>query len=137
MDYVRKLFEKYRDILLYLLFGVLTTIVNYLVYFPLYNLLSCSAAFSNSVAWAVAVAFAYITNKPFVFQSNDWSKNTLVPELIKFIGCRIGSGFVETISLWVLVDQLDWNGNWVKLAVSVLVVLLNYISSKLIVFRKK
>lgn len=137
MDYVRKLFEKYRDILLYLLFGVLTTIVNYLVYFPLYNLLSCSAAFSNSVAWAVAVAFAYITNKPFVFQSNDWSKNTLVPELIKFIGCRIGSGFVETISLWVLVDLLDWNGNWVKLAVSVLVVLLNYISSKLIVFRKK
>ena len=137
MDYVRKLFEKYRDILLYLLFGVLTTIVNYLVYFPLYNLLSCSAAFSNSVAWAVAVAFAYITNKPFVFQSNDWSKNTLVPELIKFIGCRIGSGFVETISLWVLVDQLDGNGNWVKLAVSVLVVLLNYISSKLIVFRKK
>ena len=111
--------------------------MNYLVYFPLYNLLSCSAAFSNSVAWAVAVAFAYITNKPFVFQSNDWSKNTLVPELIKFIGCRIGSGFVETISLWVLVDQLDWNGNWVKLAVSVLVVLLNYISSKLIVFRKK
>lgn len=137
MDRVIKLLAKYRDVLLYLFFGVLTTLVNYLVYFPLYNWLSCSAALSNSIAWVVAVAFAYLTNKPFVFQSDDWSGKTLVPELVKFISCRIGSGFMETMCLWVLVDRLNWNGNWVKLAVSVLVVVLNYISSKLIVFRKK
>ena len=137
MDRVIKLLAKYRDVLLYLCFGVLTTFVNYLVYFPLYNWLSCSAALSNSIAWVVAVAFAYLTNKPFVFQSDDWSGKTLVPELVKFISCRIGSGFMETMCLWVLVDRLNWNGNWVKLAVSVLVVVLNYISSKLIVFRKK
>ena len=137
MDRVIKLLAKYRDVLLYLFFGVLTTFVNYLVYFPLYNWLSCSATLSNSIAWVVAVAFAYLTNKPFVFQSDDWSGKTLVPELVKFISCRIGSGFMETMCLWVLVDRLNWNGNWVKLAVSVLVVVLNYISSKLIVFRKK
>ena len=122
MDRVIKLLAKYRDVLLYLFFGVLTTFVNYLVYFPLYNWLSCSAALSNSIAWVVAVAFAYLTNKPFVFQSDDWSGKTLVPELVKFISCRIGSGFMETMCLWVLVDRLNWNGNWVKLAVSVLVV---------------
>ena len=137
MDRVIKLLAKYRDVLLYLFFGVLTTFVNYLVYFPLDNWLSCSAALSNSIAWVVAVAFAYLTNKPFVFQSDDWSVKTLVPELVKFISCRIGSGFAETMCLWVLVDRLNWNGNWVNLAVSVLVVVLNYISSKLIVFRKK
>ena len=137
MDRVIKLLAKYRDVLLYLFFGVLTTFVNYLVYFPLYNWLSCSATLSNSIAWVVSVAFAYLTNKPFVFQSDDWSGKTLVPELVKFISCRIGSGFMETMCLWVLVDRLNWNGNWVKLAVSVLVVVLNYISSKLIVFRKK
>ena len=136
MDRIIKLFEKYRDILLYLLFGILTTLVNYLIYFPLYNWMSCSAAFSNAIAWAVAVMFAYLTNKPFVFRSHDWSRHSIVPELIKFVGCRIGSGLIETISLWVLVDQLFWNGNWVKLAVSVCVVVLNYISSKFVVFTK-
>ena len=137
MDSVFKLFEKYRDILIYLLFGALTTLVNFLIYFPLYNWISCSAAFSNAIAWVVAVAFAFLTNKPFAFQSNNWSAHILIPELIKFISCRIGSGLIETMSLWLLVDLLNWNGNWVKLAVSVLVVVLNYISSKWIVFNNK
>ena len=137
MSSVLKLFEKYRDVLIYLFFGALTTLVNYLFYFPLYNWLFCSAAFSNVIAWAVAVAFAYHTNKPFVFQSNDWSRHVLVPELIKFISCRIGSGLIETLALWILVDLMKWNGNGVKLVVSVLVVVLNYISSKWIVFNKK
>jgi putative flippase GtrA len=123
--------------LIYLLFGVLTTLVNYLIYFPLYNWLHCSAAFSNAIAWAVAVVFAYLTNKPFVFRSNDWSSQTIIPELFKFVSCRIGSGLIETIILWILVDLLQWNGNLVKVFLSVLVVVLNYISSKWIVFNKK
>ena len=137
MSSVLKLFEKYRDVLIYLFFGALTTLVNYLIYFPLYNWLFCSAAFSNVIAWAVAVAFAYLTNKPFVFQSNDWSRHVRVLALIKFISCRIGSGLIETLALWILVDLMKWNGNGVKLVVSVLVVVLNYISSKWIVFNKK
>lgn len=136
IETLRKLLEKYGDILSYLFFGVLTTVVNYLVYLPCYNLLGLSAALSNAVAWVFAVAFAYLTNKPFVFKSYDWSAKTVLPELAKFIGCRIGSGAAETLILFVSVDVLGWNGNVWKLVTSVLVVVLNYVGSKLLVFTK-
>ena len=124
------------DIVSYLFFGVLTTLVNYFVYFPLYNWMHFSAALSNILAWAVAVIFAYLTNKPFVFHSTDWSWETVSKESAKFIGCRIGSGVLETIIVFVFVDILICNGNWTKIIVSILVVILNYISSKWVVFRK-
>ena len=134
---IKALIAKYWDIVSYLFFGVCTTIVNYLIYIPCYNLWGMSASVSNMIAWVVAVAFAYLTNKPFVFKSNDWSAATVVPELTKFIGCRIGSGAAETLILFVAVDLLGWNGNIWKLLTQVMVVVLNYIGSKLLVFRKK
>ena len=115
---------------------MLTTAVNYLVYLPLYNLLGISAAVSNIIAWVAAVAFAYVTNKPFVFKSHDWSMQTVLPELGKFVGCRAASGGLETVLILLTVDILGWNGNIWKLIISVLVVILNYVSSKLLVFRK-
>lgn len=131
-----ELIRKYSDILMYLLFGVLTTVVNYLVYLPCFNLLQLTAAISNMIAWSVAVAFAYLTNKPFVFKSNDWSAKTVVPELTKFVGGRVVSGALETAIIFVTVDLLCWNGNIMKLLTSVLVVVLNYVFSKLLVFKK-
>ena len=131
------LLKKYRDVLVYVIFGGLTTVVNYLVYLPCYNLAGMSATLSNVLAWIAAVAFAYVTNKPFVFRSHDWSMQTVGPELAKFIGCRLGSGLLETGLIVLTVDLLHWNGNWMKLILSVVVVILNYVSSKLLVFRKK
>ncbi len=134
---VRSLFRKYYDLLAYLVFGVLTTAVNYLIYLPCYNLLQLPAVVSNLIAWVGAVAFAYLTNKPFVFRSHDWSAKTVIPELTKFVSCRVASGAAESAILWITVDILGWNGNLWKLVTSVLVVVLNYIGSKLVVFRKK
>lgn len=131
-----KLFDKYRDIIVYFLFGVLTTLVNVIIYYVFYNALSAAAAVSNIIAWVFAVVFAFFTNKPFVFKSKDWSREVAVPEFFKFIGCRLGSGLIETLLLFVLVDVLRYNGNLWKLLISVLVVVLNYIFSKFIVFRK-
>ena len=131
------LVRKHWDIITYLFFGVLTTAVNYVVYLPCYNTLGFSAVVSNGIAWVVAVAFAFLTNKPFVFKSNDWSAQTVLPELTKFVGCRVGSGLAETVILFLTVDMLGWNGNLWKLLTSVLVVVLNYIGSKLLVFRQK
>jgi len=133
---IRNLIHKYWDVLIYLFFGVLTTVVNYAVYLPLYNFLHFSATLSNIISWAVAVAFAYLTNKPFVFKSHDWSAKVVIPELIKFIMCRIGSGVAETLIIFLTVDILHWNGNIMKLLTSVLVVVLNYAASKLFVFHK-
>lgn len=136
MDQIKKLLEKHRDVLLYLVFGVLTTVVNYVVYLPCYNLLGLSASVSNVIAWVFAVAFAYLTNKPFVFGSHDWSRKTVIPELTKFVGGRIASGALETAIIFVTVDLICWNGNAMKLVTSVLVVVLNYIFSKFLIFKK-
>ena len=133
---IRNLITKYWNILVYLFFGGLTTLVNFLVYFPLYNFLGFSASFSNVIAWAVAVVFAYLTNKPFVFHSMDWSMPAVLPEFVKFLSCRVGSGILETAIIWLTVDMLALNGNLIKILVSILVVILNYVASKWIVFKK-
>jgi len=137
MDKIRSLVIKYWDIISYLFFGGLTTVVNFIVYFPLFNWAHLSATVSNAIAWIFAVAFAYLTNKPFVFKSHDWSKETVIPELTKFVGCRVGSGVLETLIMLVTVDLLSFNGNILKVITSVLVVVLNYIGSKWLVFTKK
>lgn len=133
---IRDLLIKYQDIISYLVFGVLTTLVNFLVYYPLTNLLGINATVSNVIAWAVSVAFAFVTNKPFVFKSMDWSASVVIPELYKFVGTRLGSGLLETAMIFLLVDLLGLDGNIIKLAVSILVVIINYVGSKLIVFKK-
>jgi putative flippase GtrA len=136
-DFLLKMWNRYQDVFLYLFFGALTTAVNYAVYLPLYNLLGWSGAGSNVIAWAAAVLFAFVTNKPFVFKSNDWSCKVLWPELTKFVGCRVGSGLLETGIIFVTADLMQWNGNVWKLITAVLVIILNYIGSKWLVFRKK
>ena len=137
MAKIRELIKKHYDLIAYVFFGGLTTLVNYLVYLPCYNLLHISAAASNVIAWIFAVVFAYLTNKPFVFGSHDWSMKTVIPELSKFVGSRIASGGIETAIIFVTVDLLGWDGNIMKLVTSVLVVVLNYVTSKLIVFKNK
>ena len=137
MKRLKLLIKEHYDVLAYLFFGGLTTVVNYLVYLPCYNGLGLSASVSNVIAWVVAVAFAFLTNKPFVFKSHDWSAKVLLPELTKFVGCRVASGVLETAVIFVTVDCLNWNGNWMKLITSILVVILNYFGSKLLVFKEK
>ena len=134
---IKALISKYWEVLVYLFFGGLTTLVNFAVYWPLFHWLQMSAAVSNVIAWAAAVLFAFVTNKPFVFKSRDWSPKVLVPEFAKFVGCRLASGGFETLFLWVTVDLLHWHGLLMKIIASIVVVILNYIASKLLVFRKK
>lgn len=137
MNKIRIWIVRYADILSYLFFGALTTLVNFMVYFPLYNWLGFSGLCSNVIAWVVAVAFAFVTNKPFVFKSHDWSRGVVLPELSKFVGCRVASGLLESFAIWLFVDMLKGNGNLVKIVVSIVVVILNYVFSKWIVFKKK
>lgn len=133
---LRSLVEKHWEIISYIFFGGLTTVVNWLVYFPLYNLLFVDSAVSNAIAWVVSVAFAFLTNKPFVFKSHDWSARVTLPELGKFVSARVFSGLFETASLFVLVTWLGFDGNIIKIIISVVVVIVNYVASKLIVFKK-
>ena len=133
---LKTVLSKYRSQIIYLIFGVLTTVVNYIVYIPCLRL-SGSAWVSNAVAWAAAVIFAYVTNKPFVFESLDWSLKIVMPEFAKFVATRFASGLIETGILFLAVDTLKWNGIVWKFITSVFVVVLNYVGSKLLVFRER
>jgi len=136
LERFRKLVRRYRTIVSYFMIGVLTTLVNYLVYLPLYNICGLSAGISNVFAWFFSVVFAFLTNKSVVFQSHDWSAKTALPELVKFLGTRLGSGLIETVIIVVCVDMFGWDGNAAKLVTGVLVVIMNYAASKLLVFGK-
>ena len=136
MKKLRSIYSKHKDVVLYGIFGVLTTVVDYAVYLPLHNLMDMSAAVSNVSAWAAAVLFAFVTNKCFVFSSNDWSLKTLLSEFWKFTICRFGSGLIETAFLFITADLLSLNGNIMKPAISIVVVTFNYFASKLLVFKK-
>ena len=127
--------KKHWDIVLYLVFGVLTTVVSYVVYYPCFWVLGI-AWLSEVISWVVAVAFAYLTNKPWVFKSHDWSMKVVAPELMKFVGCRLSSLLLSVAILLVFSDILGFDGNVMKLVTSVVVIIVNYVGSKLLVFKK-
>lgn len=129
--------RRHWEIVIYLAFGVLVTIANFAVYLPLHNWMGLSATTSNIVAWVAAVLVAFLTNKPFVFKSHDWSPKTVAFEFSKFVMFRIGSGLTETAVLLITVDLLRWDGNIMKILTSVFVVVANYIGSKWLVFKAK
>lgn len=137
MERIRTLLGKYYDVVAYLFFGALTTAVDFLVSMVCHYALGMSGTLSTVIAWAAAVIFAYLTNKPFVFESKDWSLKTVVPEFGKFLGSRIGSGVLVTLTIQLTVDILGWNFALMKVLTSILNIVLNYIASKLLVFRKK
>lgn len=137
MKQIKALFNKYYDVIAYLIFGVLTTVVYYLVYSPLFYWVKISPTVSTVIAWVVSVTFAFFTNKPFVFRSHDWSRKTVLPEVRNFVACRIGSGLLDMGLTFVMVELLQWTNILIKLAISVLVVILNYVGSKLLVFKNQ
>ena len=134
---MKKIPDKYTGIFLYVAFGALTTVVDFFVYWLFFNIFTWPTVFSNTVAWIAGVCVAFLTNKPYVFKSHDWSWQVVWPELTKFVSCRIASWLLQTVILFVTVDLLSWNGNAMKLLTDVFVIIINYAGSKLFVFRNK
>ena len=116
------LFFKYKEIVMYLIFGVLTTLVDFAVYFPLANILNVHYLLSNLFAWIAAVIFAFVTNKLWVFESNARTLPEILREFTSFVLSRLFSGAVETALLWLLVDVLILSENIAKIPVAVLTV---------------
>lgn len=134
---IRALYVKHKDIIVYLLLGLLTAVVTFAVYIPLHNVFNLSATVSNFFSWVAAVLFAFVTDKPLVFHSYDWSRKVLFPEFLKFTGSRVLSLIIETAIVYYFADYLKFDGNIVKLCASGLIVALNYFASKLFVFHEQ
>lgn len=129
--------KKYREQLLYLIFGGLTTLVNILVYFVCDSLWHWGTVWSTIIAWVVSVLFAFVTNKLFVFESKTRSPKALLWEAGSFFGCRLFSGVLDLAIMWLTVDLLHWPSLLMKIISNVLVIILNYVFSKWLIFRKK
>lgn len=124
-----------KELISYLFFGVCTTAVNYIVFFVLKQWIDYRIA--NAVAWLVSVLFAYVTNKIWVFESHTHNITDILREFTTFIGSRVVSGLFDMGFLILAVEWMGMNEWMAKLIDGVVVVVLNYIFSKLLVFRKK
>lgn len=148
---MKALFIKYKELITYVIFGVLTTVVNFGIFW-LFNLLLGEELYlvNNVIAWVAAVAFAYVTNKLWVFESKSWKPSVIAKEIPSFVAARLFSLAVEEGGLWLFIDVLAFDklsfsvlsftitGKLIaKLILQVIVVILNYIFSKLVIFKKK
>lgn len=133
-NYIIKIIGK--ETFWYLFFGVLTTLINFITYYIFNIALSFSAGISTTIAFIISVIFAYITNKTWVFNSKKHKIIELVKEISLFFAARIFTYFFDLILMIIFVDKLHYNSVICKLIVNILVIILNYIFSKLIVFKK-
>ncbi|MBO5064682.1 MAG: GtrA family protein [Clostridia bacterium] len=151
MDKIKEIVIKYKEFVLYAVFGVVTTLANFFAFLlsdfilgPDYYLIS------NAIAWIVGVVVAFVTNKLWVFNSKSWKLRVFLKEFSEFVGARLFSFGVEEAGMWLFVDVIGFDekslnifgfvitGVWiVKILLSVIVVILNYFFSKFIIFKKK
>ena len=150
MNKIKTLFQKYKEMLLYLLFGVLTTVVNYIVYFSA-KALGLNYQLSTVLAWILAVAFAYITNRIWVFESKSKGAKAILKEIVLFVAARLFSLLLELLIMYIGMDLCNANeyilhiftrtfpmGEFItKTVAQIVVILANYIASKRFVFCTK
>lgn len=151
MSRIKELFKKYEELILYVVFGGLTTVVNFVVFWVLNKALGEEIYLVNNViAWFASVVFAYVTNKLWVFESKSWALKILLKEVPEFFAARLFSLLVEEGGLWLFVDKLgfdsfsftllgfEFTGKLIaKVVLAVIVVILNYFFSKFVIFAKK
>lgn len=153
---MKNFFRKYKEIITYIIFGVLTTLVSWGSYAVFVNLLSMKVFVGNLLSWICAVAFAYVTNKLWVFESKSWKPGIIGKEIITFVASRGVTGVIEIVCVPLLAktgfDNIFYNllekmnitlgvlftdGIYSKIVLAVIVVIVNYFFSKFITFKKK
>ena len=139
---MKRIIEKYREIILYLFFGVLTTCVSWGSYALFAHFVGTGVAVANALSWFFATVFAFVTNKIFVFLSSSWDVKVVAKEFAAFVSARLGTGLFEVVAVPLVYNLgfdysvLGVEGAAAKITISFLVVVANYFLSKKIVFKK-
>lgn len=147
MSFIKQLFIKYKEIIMYLIMGGGTTVVSWVSYAAFVSVLpitnpDAKVLISNIISWVLAVIFAYITNKIWVFESRIWKPNYILKEVSLFVSSRFLTGLLEIFGVPLLIHLglsqtiFGIEGMISKIFVSILVVILNYVFSKLFIFKK-
>lgn len=137
MEKIKELYTKYKEIINYLIFGVLTTVVNIVTYAIFARLFHVDEVVSNIIAQIISILFAYVTNKIYVFESKSTKLKDILKEMVSFFGCRIFTAVLDTLLFSFMIKILLINDLIAKCITQVIVIVLNYVFSKLIIFRKK
>ena len=137
INFILELIKKHKSFIAYGVFGVFTPVVNIVTYNYCYNSLGMNNTLSNVMAWILAVTFAYLTNKVWVFGSRSWKLEVLKKEITAFVSCRLATGVLDLIIMYICVDIMEWHAMLMKVISNVLVIILNYVFSKLVIFKKK
>ena len=137
MNRISQAYKKYREPLLYVIVGALTTAVNFIVYFLCTRQLGINELISNGIGWVCSVAFAYFTDKTIVFQSNSFKLSTLIKEMTAFVSARLVTGVMDMGLFYILHTLMNFNDFFVKIFINVLVIIGNYLFSKFVIFKKK
>lgn len=132
---IKHVIEKHYEQIRYLIVGGMTSVIGVGGYWLLV-VLDRSPVIANVLSWIVAVAFAYIANKQFVFRDQTRGARQLVQQILSFVSSRVFSLIVETVLIWIGTDILQFNKYFIKIPVAVVVVILNYITGKFVVFKK-
>ena len=132
---IKQYWEKYKDVILYLFFGGCTTLVNIFVYWFSVHVLGTSVMFGTVAAWALAVFFAYISNRSLVFHSSATGVSEILKEITSFFACRLGTGVVDWGIMLVFVNMLHFNDMIIKVVANIIVIILNYVLSKFVIFK--
>ena len=136
ISFVKSVFNRYRDIIAYLFFGACSMLANIAAYYACYHVIGFSNVCSTAIAWLVAVLVAFITNKLWVFGSKTFAANVLARELLSFFSCRIATGLLDVGIMYVAVDCLAGNEILWKIIANIIVIVLNYVASKLVIFKR-
>ena len=129
--------KRHREVLLYLFFGALTTVVSIGSFWLCDSVLLWNEHVANTVSWLLAVLFAFVTNRVWVFDAATKTKSAFLKQLLGFYGGRLATFGVEELILLVFITWLRFPSMVVKIAATVVVLVLNYVLSKLFVFKKK
>jgi putative flippase GtrA len=121
----------------YLIFGVLTTAVNYVSYWAARGPLAVDYRISTVIAWILAVAFAFVTNKFFVFKSRSVRRGVLLREASAFVLARLASGVFDIGWMILAVEWIHMNDMLAKILSNVVVIIMNYILSKMFIFKSR
>ena len=134
LDKKKRLLTKYKQFIMYAVFGVLTTAVNFTSYYLCYNSIGIENIPATIIAWILAVIFAFLTNKLWVFDSKSFDKATITHEVLTFFWVRLITGVFDVVIMGMAVDVMEWDSTIWKLLSNVIVIVINYIMSRLIVF---
>lgn len=129
---IKTLLKKHKEKLLYLIFGVLTTIFSIILYYVLTRFFKLDVYSSSIISWILSVLFAYITNKLYVF---NCKKKKILKEMISFYGFRLLSLAFDLLFMYVMVGLFDINDMISKIISNIIVIILNYIFSKMFIFK--